>query len=239
MKTLHFLLLPLLTSISLSVQAELMRGMYSYMADAGLFLDCQREQRLPVATEADNAALERAYLKHRYLPGKSLLVEVEGHFEPRQKMEGEGMQENLIVDRFVNIHEQETCAGKVPPSPLKNTYWKLVELEGRHLSDNPLWREGQQQDGSQERELHFIIKADSNLIKGFGGCNYFSGPVSAVSSNISLGPFRSTRKTCPNLKIEQSFIDTINKAEHFKIKGESLELFSQGQSIAKFIAIYF
>ncbi len=239
MKTLHFLLLSLLIALSFPVQAELVRGMYSYMADAGLFLDCRREQRFPVATEADNAALERAYLQHRYLPGKSLLVEVEGHFEPRPKMEGEGMQENLIVDRFVNIYEQETCASKVPPSPLKNTYWKLVELENRHLNDNPIWLEGQQQGGSRERELHFIIKADSNTLKGFGGCNYFSGPVTDEGSNISLGPFRSTRKACPNLKIEQSYMDIIRKAEHYKIKGESLELFSQGQSIAKFIAIYF
>lgn len=239
MKTLHFFLLSLLMTLSFSVQAELMRGMYSYMADAGLFMDCHREQRFPVATEADNAALERAYLKHRYLPGKSLLVEVEGHFEPRHKMEGEGMQENLIVDRFVNIHEQETCAGKVPPSPLKNTYWKLVELEGQHLSDNPLWLEGQQLGGSRERELHFIIKADSKSLTGFGGCNYFSGPVIADDMNISLGPFQSTRKACPNLKIEQSYMDIIRKAEQYKIKGESLELFSQGQSIAKFIAIYF
>ncbi len=239
MKTLHFLLLSLFITFSFPIQAEPIRGMYSYMADAGLFLDCRREQRFPVATEANNAALERAYLQHRYLPGKSLLVEVEGHFEPRPKMEGEGMQKNLIVDRFVSIHEQETCAGKVPPSPLKNTYWKLVELEGQHLSDNPLWRAGQQQGGSSERELHFIIKADSNTLKGFGGCNDFSGPVAADNSRISMGPFRSTRKACPNLKIEQSFMDIISKAEHYKIKGESLELFSQGQSIAKFIAIYF
>ncbi len=216
-----------------------MRGMYSYMADAGLFLECHRQQRFPVATEADNAALERAYLKHRYLPGKPLLVEVAGHLEPHQKMEGEGTEQNLIVDRFINIHEQETCAGKVPPSPLKNTYWKLVELEGRHLSDNPLWLEGQQHGGYRERELHFIIKAGNNTLKGFGGCNYFFGPVIANDVNISLSPFYSTRKTCPNFKIEQNYVDIIRKAEHYKIKGESLELFSQGQSIAKFIAIYF
>ena len=173
MKTLNFLLLSLLIALYFPVQAELMRGMYSYMADAGLFLDCQREQRFPVATKADNAALERTYLKHRYLPGKSLLMEVEG----------------------------------------------------------------QQQGGSRERELHFIIKADSNTLKGFGGCNYFSGPVTADGSNISLVPFRSTRKACPNLKIEQSFMDIIGKAEQYKVKDESLELFSQGHSIAKFTAI--
>ena len=124
MKTSQFLWLSLLIALSFPVQAELMRGMYSYMADAALFLDCRRQQRFPVATEADNAALERAYLKHqhRYLPGKPLLVEVEGHFEPRQKMEGNGMQENLIVNRFINIHEQETCTAKVPPLPAENTY---------------------------------------------------------------------------------------------------------------------
>ena len=40
-----------------------LQGMYRYMADAGLFLDCATREQWPVAMEADNAALERAYAK--------------------------------------------------------------------------------------------------------------------------------------------------------------------------------
>ena len=39
-----------------------MSGMYSYLADAANFTECLTGARYPVAMEADNLALERAYL---------------------------------------------------------------------------------------------------------------------------------------------------------------------------------
>ena len=51
-----------------------MRGMYSYMADAALFEECISGRRFQVAQEADNLALERAYLEAQRQPGEALLV---------------------------------------------------------------------------------------------------------------------------------------------------------------------
>ena len=51
-----------------------LQGMYRYMADAGLFLDCATREQWPVAMEADNAALERAYAKAEVAAGSPLLV---------------------------------------------------------------------------------------------------------------------------------------------------------------------
>ncbi len=39
-----------------------MRGEFTYVADAGRFAECRTRVSLPVAQEAGNAALERAYL---------------------------------------------------------------------------------------------------------------------------------------------------------------------------------
>src|SRR5574341_322403 len=47
------------------------RGMYSYMADAGIFTECRTGKKFPVAQEGDNAALEAAYLKARQQPGEA------------------------------------------------------------------------------------------------------------------------------------------------------------------------
>ena len=234
------LLIPLaILFYSSIVPAEVMRGMYSYMADTGLFLDCQKQQRIPVAMKGDNITLERAYLKKRYLAGKSLLVELDGRIEQRKKMEGDGKQDTLIVDKFLAIKQQETCAGSVPPSPLKNTYWKLVELEGQHLTDNPLWLEGQRNGGAKQRQMHFIIKAGSHNLTGFGGCNDFNGPVKNTTTEIIMGPFRTSRKACLNLKIESEFLTLLSKIDHYAIKGEMLELFRGNKPVARLIAIYF
>ena len=55
-----------------------MRGMYSYMADAATFEECDSGRSFQVAQEADNVALERAYLDARREPGEALLVVLQG-----------------------------------------------------------------------------------------------------------------------------------------------------------------
>ncbi len=80
-----------------------MRGMYTYMADAGIFTDCASGRRLPVAQESDNAALEAAYSKARTGPGAPMLASIEGQIEMRMPMEGPGPRPTLVVERFVSI----------------------------------------------------------------------------------------------------------------------------------------
>jgi copper homeostasis protein (lipoprotein) len=68
--------------------ARRLRGMFTYMADAGRFQDCASGRSYPVAMEADNATLERAYSSARPEPGAPLLVTLVGRFEQRPRMEG-------------------------------------------------------------------------------------------------------------------------------------------------------
>ncbi len=78
-----------------------MRGMFRYMADAGIFTECSTGQRWPVAHEADNAALEREYARASKNPGGPVLVSVEGRVAMRPKMEGQGLQPTLVPERFI------------------------------------------------------------------------------------------------------------------------------------------
>ena len=75
-----------------------MRGMYSYMADAGWYTDCLTGTRMPVAQEGDNAALEAAYSKARQMAGAPMLAVVEGRVEDRLPMEGDTKRPTLIVE---------------------------------------------------------------------------------------------------------------------------------------------
>jgi len=213
-----------------------MTGMYSYMADAGLFLPCgEGKKRLPVAQEGDNIALERAYLKNRYQPGKSLLVTIKAHLDTRPKMEGNGEQKKVIVEQFIDIRQQERCSGVVPPSSLANTYWKLVELKGERLDSNEIWLRNRK----NSREIHFIIHQD-NKIKGFAGCNRVSGKTSYTDKHIETASLITTKKMCPAMALENTIIKVLSDADSYTIKGESLKLYNKSkQTIAQFIAIYF
>lgn len=92
-----------------------LRGMYSLMADTGSFVDCRSGQRLVVATEADNAALERAYLQARAGPGIPVLATVDGRVESRVFMEGP-KRPMLVVERFVELRSGYDCDGPVAPA---------------------------------------------------------------------------------------------------------------------------
>ena len=50
------------------------KGMYSYMADAGLFTECLTGATFPVAMEGENAALERAYMNTPHGQAEPILV---------------------------------------------------------------------------------------------------------------------------------------------------------------------
>ena len=99
-----------------------MRGMYRYFADAGLFTECLTRRKWPVAQEKDNAALESAYAKARLTTGEELLVNLEGQVAMRPKMEGQGAQLTLVVERFIGIWPGETCGARFSSAPLENTY---------------------------------------------------------------------------------------------------------------------
>ncbi len=98
-----------------------MRGMYSYLADAGLFQECLTGWRLPVAQSEDNAVLEAAYNKTRREPGEALLVNLEGTIAMRPKIEGKGSQPTLIVEHFKQIGPDETCGPIYPTAKLEKT----------------------------------------------------------------------------------------------------------------------
>ncbi|HET8656414.1 MAG TPA: copper resistance protein NlpE N-terminal domain-containing protein [Longimicrobiaceae bacterium] len=87
-----------------------LRGHYRYMADAGTFQECETERSFPVSREADNAALERAYLGAVHRAGQPLLVSLVAWVAMRPSMEGEGRRALSIVPvRFVRVEENGRC----------------------------------------------------------------------------------------------------------------------------------
>jgi copper homeostasis protein (lipoprotein) len=94
-----------------------MRGMFQYLADAGLFRECLTGRRMPVAQEADNAALEHAYAGAAREPGAPLLVNLEGRIARRAPMEGKDTIDTLVVERFVKVWPGQDCKGALPAAP--------------------------------------------------------------------------------------------------------------------------
>ena len=205
----------------------LMRGMYKYFADAGRFTECLTRMHWPVAQEQDNAALESAYAKAQRQPGEDMLVNLEGRVAMQPKMEGEGQQPTLVVERFMGIWPGETCGARFATAPLENTYWKLTRL-----GDAPVTV------ASQQREPHFILTPESRRVGGSGGCNRLTGSYELHGDQLAFGQMAGTMMACPEGNdTEQSFLEMLRQVHKWKITGQHLELFdAAGNPVARFEA---
>ena len=92
-----------------------MRGMYRYMADAGIFRECITQLKLPVAQVADNAALERTYLGASKEPGQELLVSLQGQIAMRPNPDTGTPVPTLVVERLEQVLQGGDCSTKVAP----------------------------------------------------------------------------------------------------------------------------
>jgi copper homeostasis protein (lipoprotein) len=85
------------------------QGYFSYLADAAIFIDCETKERYPVAMEGAYITMEKKYLEISETDGQKILVRLDGEFIERNKIEGEGKQKFLVVNKFIEFMPNESC----------------------------------------------------------------------------------------------------------------------------------
>ncbi len=202
-----------------------LRGMYSYMADAGTFLDCATREQWPVAHEGDNASLERAYGKAKIAPGAPLLVTVEGGLDLRPKVDGRGSETTLIVGRFVRTWPRESCGG-VQVATLEDTTWALLELNGKTIAVKV-----------NDKAPYLELNSKKASAYGFGGCNRFFGAYETSGHFLTLGAMGATRMACPEgMDQEQELLTALGSITRYEVHGSKLMLFADKTLVARFEA---
>lgn len=204
-----------------------MRGMYRYMADAALFDECLTGRRFPVSMEADNVALERAYLEARKEAGEPILVSLEGRIAQRPAMEGDATVLSVVPERFIGIWPGKSCGARMTATELVGSYWKLTRL-----ADQPVVV------ADQQREPHLTLTADGR-VSGFDGCNRFAGSYQVAGGSIAFSQMASTKMAClDGMEHERAFADALGRARSFTITGIHLELTdADGALLARFGAV--
>ncbi|HEX7979680.1 MAG TPA: META domain-containing protein [Gemmatimonadaceae bacterium] len=205
-----------------------MRGMFMYMADAGRFTECSTRQSWPVAKEGDNAALESAYLNARRRDGEEKLVKVVGRVAMRPRMEGDGRERTLVVERFLDIKPGERCAGGgTTNAALENTHWTLTSLGDRPVTV----RTGQQLP-------YLMLNAETGRMSGWTGCTGVSGRYRVNDQSLAFTTLMSTRTTCASgAELERRYLAALRKVSRAKVTRQRLELFdARGKSLARFEA---
>ena len=92
---------------------------------------------------------------------------------------------NLYGCAFNSSDETGYTLNSESIAELKNTYWKLLTIQGESVVSI----EG-------ERELFLKMRDDSLSLKGFAGCNAIMGGYAVEANMLTFSKVASTRKYC-------------------------------------------
>jgi putative lipoprotein len=134
----------------------------------------------------------------------------------------------------VTFHDVDTGLAVVSVDPLaelSNTYWKLVSLNENDVA----------MAEKQKKEAFLQLRADNNSVKGFGGCNAFTGGYKVNGNDLNFGPLVATGAACmAGMNTESDFMQALDVTTYYSIHKETLTLLSdQRQPVARFKAMYF
>lgn len=120
----------------------------------------------------------------------------------------------------------------VPPkaeASLTDTYWKLLEIDGKAALL-----------GAGDQELNMILTSEGGQIRGYSGCNRFSGRYELEGRQIKTRSLASTRRMCMSeMAQEDKMLKMLSSIVTYEIDGENLMLQAEnGTTVMRFVAVY-
>jgi putative lipoprotein len=123
-------------------------------------------------------------------------------------------------------HESSRPLAVTGSTPLANTQWRLIQLEGRQVVITP-----------PQRPITLAFSPQGTRIAGSAGCNSYLGSFHDSHGHLELDPGAMTLMACadPAGTRERKFVAMLRSADGYKISGDYLLLTSNGKTVAKFI----
>ena len=108
------------------------------------------------------------------------------------------------------------CSHKLSPDySWQNRRWILIELK-----EVPV-----QLSGSR-RDAYIEFFPDEKKFTGVGGCNTINGIyiINRKKTEIDFSHIASTKMSCPDLAFENTFLETLDKVNHYEVSGNTILL---------------
>lgn len=115
---------------------------------------------------------------------------------------------------------------------ITDKYWTLIELRGSEVKG----------ENTPPKLPHLILWSDTNRVTGNAGCNSFTGSyeMNDQTGRIQFSKVASTQMICPEMELEDQFMEVIEVTDNYSIKGDTLSLNRARMApLAKFVAVYF
>lgn len=117
-----------------------------------------------------------------------------------------------------------------PMAELKNTYWKLIELNAKAITMAP----------EQQRKIRITLASEGDRVHGFSGCNQLMGGYVLNGNSLYFSQMAGTLMACasPMMEIEQQVLKALAATKSFRINSEHLSLLDGNNTVARFEAVY-
>jgi len=118
------------------------------------------------------------------------------------------------------------CFSPDPATPLKNTYWSLIELNGEGSSN-----------AEHQPEVHLVFHINDNSLHGSDGCNRIQADYIRNEKGFKFETIISTRMYCEE-GMDQAyiFLQALAQTDRIEIQEDHLILYSADIEIARFEA---
>jgi len=113
---------------------------------------------------------------------------------------------------LVEVYEKKKTQEKVS---LINK-WKVISMRGvDKLTENPTLK-----FDDQEKK-----------ISGFAGCNNFFGTFDPDTNQMDFSKMGVTRKMCPDMTVENNFLNNLRDISHYEIEGKQLFFYDKNNEL--------
>lgn len=125
------------------------------------------------------------------------------------------MKISLYIFSFLSFLLMMSCSSSnVPKQSAKtnfeNTKWILFQMDGKEFSS--------------ENQTYIQFNSIDSKVNGSAACNNFFGTYKKNGSSLTFNPLASTKKACPEMEKETSFMNTLQNTAYFKIKGNVMTI---------------
>ena len=109
---------------------------------------------------------------------------------------------------------------------LKDTNWKLIELDGRKVT----------MAAQQRHEVHITLAGEGSRLIAFGGCNQLAGGYLQKGNALRFTQMAGTMMACeaPFMELEGRVLKMLGATTGYRIKGRQLILLGGDRVLARF-----
>lgn len=113
-----------------------------------------------------------------------------------------------------NVATEQSVDNQSASLDIYEKEWRLTELGGEVIVLDSMFN----------KKPHIIFQED-NRVSGNLGCNNFGGNVEMFDDNgVRFTGVGATQMACPNLGVEQGFLEALNNARSLHAEGDALTL---------------